>query len=286
MVRDVVTRQVCLWPAPPPRCAAGPGWLQALLKALAREPCERPCDMPCCSAALMLCALCAPSPAQVVAHFRAHASALAALAFSPDGTMLATASVAGHNINVFRIVPPAAPVASAAALTSSAAGAAGLAGLGSGGPGGDALAAAGAAAARGAQQSGYAVHLLRLHRGVTSATIQSISFAPDASWAAVTSHRGTSHVFHLGLAACGAAGAAAAGPAGGAGAAWAAVGAAGQPLQLDEGVAGRPVRLVAAGRGGGRSGIVGAAAQAARSVYGQSAGGPALGTLAYLPLQA
>lgn len=42
----------------------------------------------------------------VIAQFRAHRSPISALCFDPSGTLLVTASVQGHNINVFRIIPP------------------------------------------------------------------------------------------------------------------------------------------------------------------------------------
>lgn len=42
----------------------------------------------------------------VVAQFRAHSSPLSALSFDPSGTLLVTASVYGHNLNVFRLTPP------------------------------------------------------------------------------------------------------------------------------------------------------------------------------------
>ena len=41
----------------------------------------------------------------VITQFRAHKSPIAALCFDPSGTLLVTASVMGHNINVFRIKP-------------------------------------------------------------------------------------------------------------------------------------------------------------------------------------
>lgn len=41
----------------------------------------------------------------VVAQFRAHKSPISALCFDPSGTILVTASVQGHNINVFKIMP-------------------------------------------------------------------------------------------------------------------------------------------------------------------------------------
>lgn len=42
----------------------------------------------------------------IVAQFRAHSSPLSALSFDPSGTLLVTASVYGHNLNVFRLTPP------------------------------------------------------------------------------------------------------------------------------------------------------------------------------------
>lgn len=73
----------------------------------------------------------------VVAHFRAHTSPLLMLEFDPSGTLLVTASIHGHNINVFQICPAS----------------------------GGARSGAGAGA-------GAAVHLYRLSRGMTPAIIQ------------------------------------------------------------------------------------------------------------------
>lgn len=41
----------------------------------------------------------------VITQFKAHKSPIAALCFDPSGTLLVTASVQGHNINVFCIMP-------------------------------------------------------------------------------------------------------------------------------------------------------------------------------------
>lgn len=41
----------------------------------------------------------------VVTQFRAHKSPISALCFDPSGTLLVTASVQGHNINIFKIMP-------------------------------------------------------------------------------------------------------------------------------------------------------------------------------------
>ncbi|XP_024362578.1 autophagy-related protein 18h [Physcomitrium patens] len=100
----------------------------------------------------------------VIAQFRAHSSPLSALAFDPSGTLLVTASVYGHNLNVFRITPP-----------SSISG-----GCGSGG-----------------DVNTSFVHLYKLSRGVTNAVIQDITFSSDSHWIAVSSSRGTNHLFAI-----------------------------------------------------------------------------------------
>ncbi|XP_031485223.1 autophagy-related protein 18g [Nymphaea colorata] len=95
----------------------------------------------------------------VIAQFRAHRSPISALCFDPSGTLLVTASVQGHNINVFRINPPRS--SSAADLASAH------------------------------------VHLYRLQRGLTNAVIQDISFSFDSKWIMISSSRGTSHLFAM-----------------------------------------------------------------------------------------
>ncbi len=42
---------------------------------------------------------------QVVAHFRAHTAPLLLLQWDGSGTLLVTASVHGHNINIFQVAP-------------------------------------------------------------------------------------------------------------------------------------------------------------------------------------
>ncbi|KAG2682139.1 hypothetical protein I3760_11G177800 [Carya illinoinensis] len=97
----------------------------------------------------------------VIAQFRAHKSPISALCFDPSGTLLVTASVQGHNINVFKIIP----------------------GL----PGSSSASDAGAS---------Y-VHLYRLQRGFTNAVIQDITFSDDSNWIMISSSRGTSHLFTI-----------------------------------------------------------------------------------------
>jgi hypothetical protein len=182
---------------------------------------------------------------QLLAAFRPHTSPLAALRFSPCGALLATASVAGHSIHLFRIVPAAAATAC---------------GDGTGG-------------------AGHAVHLYRLYRGVTPAAIADLALAPDASWVAVSSGRGTTHLFHTPAAAPGAC-----------------TGSAPQQQQQQQqrgeqgqrgqqaaegGILGRPPKTLAAGRarrpGLLNGGVAGAATSAARNLYaGQRAGGAGL----------
>ncbi|XP_058092283.1 autophagy-related protein 18f-like isoform X2 [Magnolia sinica] len=97
----------------------------------------------------------------VVAQFRAHRSPISALCFNPSGTLLVTASVQGHNINVFRIMP--SPLGSSS----------------------------------GFDATRSHVHLYRLQRGFTNAVIQDISFSDDSQWIMISSSRGTSHLFAI-----------------------------------------------------------------------------------------
>ncbi|GMY31422.1 autophagy-related protein 18f-like isoform X2 [Fagus crenata] len=97
----------------------------------------------------------------VIAQFRAHRSPISALCFDPSGTLLVTASVQGHNINVFKIMPGQSVSSSASDAGAS-----------------------------------Y-VHLYRLQRGFTNAVIQDISFSDDSSWIMISSSRGTSHLFAI-----------------------------------------------------------------------------------------
>ncbi|XP_010931238.1 autophagy-related protein 18f [Elaeis guineensis] len=97
----------------------------------------------------------------VVVQFRAHGSPISALCFDPSGTLLVTASIHGHNINVFRIMPSLHGSSSAS------------------------------------DANGTYIHLYRLQRGITNAVIQDISFSDDSQWIMISSSRGTSHLFAL-----------------------------------------------------------------------------------------
>ncbi|XVF04001.1 hypothetical protein REPUB_Repub05bG0042700 [Reevesia pubescens] len=97
----------------------------------------------------------------VIAQFRAHKSSISALCFDPSGTLLVTASVQGHNINVFKIMPGLQGSSSACNAPAS-----------------------------------YA-HLYQLQRGFTNAVIQDISFSDNSNWIMISSSRGTSHLFAI-----------------------------------------------------------------------------------------
>ncbi|OVA11168.1 WD40 repeat [Macleaya cordata] len=97
----------------------------------------------------------------VIAQFRAHKSPISALCFDPSGILLVTASVQGHNINVFRIMPSC--------------------------PG----------SSSGSDSGGSYVHLYKLQRGFTNAVIQDISFSEDSQWIMISSSRGTNHLFAI-----------------------------------------------------------------------------------------
>uniref|UniRef100_A0A0D6R1C6 Uncharacterized protein n=1 Tax=Araucaria cunninghamii TaxID=56994 RepID=A0A0D6R1C6_ARACU len=100
----------------------------------------------------------------VVAQFRAHTSPISALCFDPTGTLLVTASVHGHNLNVYRIMAHATD--------------SGLRPVG-------------------IDLNTSYVHLYKLNRGLTNAVIQDISFSNDSHWIAVSSLKGTSHLFAI-----------------------------------------------------------------------------------------
>ncbi|XP_008795109.2 autophagy-related protein 18g-like isoform X2 [Phoenix dactylifera] len=93
---------------------------------------------------------------EVISQFRAHTSPISALCFDPSGTLLVTASVHGHNINVFRIMPTCIPN--------------------------------GSSSGRYDWTSSH-VHLYKLYRGLTTAVIQDICFGHYSQWIAIVSSR-------------------------------------------------------------------------------------------------
>lgn len=99
---------------------------------------------------------------EVISQFRAHTSPISALCFDPSGTLLVTASVNGHNLNVFRIMPTCMTNGSNSTYY---------------------------------DWSSSHVHLYKLYRGLTSAVIQDICFSQYSQWIAIVSSRGTCHIF-------------------------------------------------------------------------------------------
>ena len=96
---------------------------------------------------------------RTLCHFRAHWNALAALAFDNSGTLLVTAALDGQTFNVYSLrVTHVGPT--------------------------------------GVEQVAPR-QLYRLVRGFTSAIIQSVSFSGDARWLAVSSMRGTTHLYAI-----------------------------------------------------------------------------------------
>lgn len=71
----------------------------------------------------------------IIVQIRAHKSPISALCFDPSGTLLVTASIRGHNINVFHILP--SPSSCSSVFTG----------------------------------TGSSVHLYRLQRGITNAVV-------------------------------------------------------------------------------------------------------------------
>lgn len=95
---------------------------------------------------------------QVLHHFRAHDAPLGIIKFDPSGLLLVTAAIDGRNINLFEVDPGVEPGRSTPAAPK---------------------------------------HLYKLVRGVTSSTIQDIAFSVDTRWVAVTSTRGTAHLYPI-----------------------------------------------------------------------------------------
>jgi hypothetical protein len=102
---------------------------------------------------------------RVISQFRAHTSPISALCFDPSGTLLVTASIHGNNINIFRIMPNFSR-------------------------------------SKGSNGQDYDwtsshVHLYKLHRGLTSAIIQDISFSHYSQWISIVSSKGTCHIYFI-----------------------------------------------------------------------------------------
>ncbi|XP_024981378.1 autophagy-related protein 18g isoform X2 [Cynara cardunculus var. scolymus] len=100
----------------------------------------------------------------VISQFRAHSSPLCALCFDPSGTLLVTASIHGNNVNIFRIMPCTRSGGSSNQIH---------------------------------DWSSSHVLLYKLHRGITTAVIEDISFSQSCRWISIVSSKHTCHVFVL-----------------------------------------------------------------------------------------
>jgi hypothetical protein len=92
-----------------------------------------------------------------ICSFVAHQHNLQYMKFDATGTLLATASVAGTNINLWQILPAAA----------------------------------------GSKASASVVLLARLSRGITTGVVTSIDFAPLNTWIVVSTSIGTCHIYNI-----------------------------------------------------------------------------------------
>ena len=117
---------------------------------------------------------------RVLCHLKAHSSAIAALAFDPSGTLLVTAGQHGQYIHIYQVVPlppPSSPSSFPSASSS---------------------AAAAAISASSSSSPPFTPRFLyRLFRGVTHATLRSLSFSSDSQWFSCSSHKGTTHIFAI-----------------------------------------------------------------------------------------
>ena len=113
---------------------------------------------------------------RVLCHLKAHSSAIATLAFDPTGTLLVTAGQHGQYIHIYQLVTlPSSFTASSPPSASAVSASSPVAPLSSFSP----------------------RFLYRLFRGVTHATLRSLSFSSDSNWFACTSLKGTTHIFAI-----------------------------------------------------------------------------------------
>lgn len=111
-----------------------------------------------------------PPPLKVVHHFRPYAQPVAHLSFSPSSTTLLTATSTGHHFDVFELKPAVAIGTSATSSPSTA----------------SPIASSGL---------GKVWHRQRLQRGYTSASTVDSSWSVDGRFVAVSTGKGTGHVY-------------------------------------------------------------------------------------------
>lgn len=113
------------------------------------------------------------SAVKVVAHFRPYGQPLALVSFSPASTMLLVASAAGHSFDVFEL-KPSVPVGVSAMSSAASTASTGTAPDGS---------------------DSKVWHRYRLQRGFTPALAASASWSTDGRFVAVSTAKGTAHVW-------------------------------------------------------------------------------------------
>lgn len=96
----------------------------------------------------------------VIAHFRPHNHSISLLSFNPAGTLLMTVSSQAHTFQVFSVGSPRS---------------------------GD---------TRGVPGTGVS-HLYKLSRGYTDAQVEDCRFSSDSQWCAVSTARGTTHIYAI-----------------------------------------------------------------------------------------
>lgn len=110
-------------------------------------------------------------PLKVVHHFRPYAQSVAHLSFSPSSTSLLTSSSTGHHFDIFELKPAVPVGTSATSSPSTSASPIALSGL------------------------GKVWHRHRLQRGFTSATTVESAWSVDGRFVAVSTGKGTAHVY-------------------------------------------------------------------------------------------
>eukprot|EP00297_Palpitomonas_bilix_P003983 CAMPEP_0113891822 /NCGR_PEP_ID=MMETSP0780_2-20120614/15004_1 /TAXON_ID=652834 /ORGANISM="Palpitomonas bilix" /LENGTH=748 /DNA_ID=CAMNT_0000881551 /DNA_START=51 /DNA_END=2300 /DNA_ORIENTATION=+ /assembly_acc=CAM_ASM_000599 len=112
-----------------------------------------------------------------IVHYKAHSSPIAVIKFDSNGSLIASATIYGQHVHVYRVMELSTKRRSV----------------------GVASAPVGHHRnyARGTRTAHEAVHMYKLVRGTTHALIRDISFSATSRWVAVSSARGTCHVFVL-----------------------------------------------------------------------------------------
>ncbi|KAJ1655375.1 hypothetical protein IWQ61_004864 [Dispira simplex] len=101
------------------------------------------------------------------AHITCHRHPIAGLTFNANGSLLATVSSQGHAVNVYALLGKRDPQSFTATLDTQLTGGSG------------------------------SRHLYRLTRGITDASVENLLFSADSQWVAVSTGRGTTHVFPI-----------------------------------------------------------------------------------------